>query len=73
VDYYYSNSKIVLRDNSSSVEAGLVASTVNELKDASNNQIRLHDQNYRLLKIKNPEIQIFPHYLGMFAKNAIDG
>ena len=55
------------------MEAGLVAATVNELKDASNNQIRLHDQNYRLLKIKNPEIQIFPHYLGMFAKNAIDG
>ena len=55
------------------MEASLKAATVLELKNTSNNKIRLHDQNYRLLKIKNPEIQISPHYLGMFAKNAIDG
>ena len=72
-DYYSSQSKNFLDKISSPAEASLKAATVLELKNTSNNKIRLHDQNYRLLKIKNPEIQILPHYLGMFAKNAIDG
>jgi hypothetical protein len=43
------------------------------LKAATNDQILLHEQDNRLLKIQYPEIEIIPHYLGMFATDGIDG
>ena len=65
--------KVFDEPNPFDIRDNTIRATLNLLKAASNNQILLHEQNYRLLKIQYPEIEMIPHYLGMFSTNGIDG